>query len=161
MNKLQNFDNKLFLTIYNNVGFKKLFIKITKISKPVFILFYVSLLLTLFLNSDFDILKICIIKPFIVIVISKILRKKIGRKRPYEIFSEINLPKKEDASFPSNHTASSFIIALMFFYFNFEIAIVMIILAFIVSVSRIIVGLHFPLDIFFGALISITIYSIF
>ncbi len=164
MKTLVNLDNKLFLFIYtktSNKTVKSIFNTITKTSKPFFIVAYILLLYIIYTTKSFDTFKICLFEPLLVLFLCKFLRKSIGRKRPYIIFKELNIQKKEDASFPSNHTASSFIISFMFFLLNPQIAFFMIFLAFIVSISRIIVGLHFPLDVLFGFLIPLAIYNIF
>ncbi len=164
MDKLITLDQKLFTSIYNatnQILTKKVFKTITKISKPFFIIAYALLLTYIFKYLSKYILLVTIIQPLITIILCKFLRKKIGRKRPYIIFSNMNLPFKEDASFPSNHTASSFIIALMFLYVSLPLGIVMLILATLVSISRIIVGLHFPLDVLSALLISVTIFNCF
>ncbi len=163
MDTLINYDKKLFLLIYNSTNqkfTKKLFRVITKVSKPFFIIAYVLLLIYTFLYFDKNTLIHILITPFMTILICKILRKKIGRKRPYLIFPDMNLQKKEDPSFPSNHTASSFIIALMFIFVSKPLCIVMLIIASLVSISRIIVGIHFPLDVLFAIIIALTIYCV-
>ena len=51
--------------------------------------------------------------PAVCLFISGLLRRKINRKRPYEQLSIRPLvQKKGGKSFPSNHTASAFVLAL-------------------------------------------------
>ncbi len=162
MKTLISIDKNLFLFIYNSTNstqVKKVFNFITKISKPFFMLTYALLLLFLFITSSPSLL-IVFIKPLFVLILCKILRKLINRKRPYLVFKTLNLPKKEDASLPSNHTASSFIISFMFLYVYPPLGIIMIALAVLVSLSRIIIGIHFPLDILSGFLISLIIFLV-
>ncbi len=160
MESLITLDKKIFLFIYtktNSIKLKKTFNFITKLSKPFFITSYLLILFFLY-STNLQYFAISIAKPFSVLIICKLLRKQINRKRPYEIFNNMNLPTKKDASFPSNHTASSFIISFLFFYVNPFLALIMILIASVVSLSRIIVGLHFPLDILFGFLISLSFF---
>lgn len=162
MNKILQLDEKLFLSIYTNTfKIKYIFQAITAISKPFFLVSYISLLAYIVFYENIKILLFSIVPPLLTIVICKILRCKIGRRRPYLIFPELNLQKKEAASFPSNHTASSFIISFMFFYFSFELFLFFFILASLVSISRIIIGIHFPADILSGFFIATIIYIIF
>lgn len=162
MEKIINLDKKLFLAIYNNTeNARHIFQCITNISKPFFVISYALLLVYIFLNKNFDTLLICTIIPFLTIIICKILRKIINRKRPYLVFPELNIQKKEVASFPSNHSASSFVISFMFLFVSFKLFLLFFLLALIVSVSRIIVGIHFPLDILSGFFIPAIIYLTF
>ncbi len=163
MDKVLYIDKQLFLYIYNNTNknnIKSFSNFITKVSKPFFIVFYIILLILIYNSKNNITFVTCIIKPLLTLIICKYLRKKINRKRPYLVFDDLNLPTKKDASLPSNHTASSFIIAFMYLFINFKVALFFIILAFLVSISRIISGLHFPLDILTGFFISLSIYLI-
>ncbi len=162
MNKILLLDKKLFLLIYTKTDkWRPFFQKITDISKPLFILFYFSLIGYQVHFGIFKDFPKTILAPVCTLLLCRILRKTINRKRPYLIFESLNLQKKEEASFPSNHTASSFIIAFIFLLFNFKIFLFLFLLAILVSVSRIIIGIHFPLDITFGFLIALTMYCMF
>ncbi len=57
-------------------------------------------------------------------------------------------------SFPSGHTTLVFAFAISIYLYNKKIGIFLIILSVFVGISRIIVGVHFPLDIFVGFLIG-------
>jgi len=60
-----------------------------------------------------------------------------------------------DKSFPSDHTAVSFAIAFFVFLVSRKWGSVMLILAFLIGISRIYVGVHFPSDVFAGALVGV------
>lgn len=60
-----------------------------------------------------------------------------------------------DASFPSRHTSIAFIMALPYFYYKSRWATILILLATWVGISRIYVGVHYPLDIIGGVLVGI------
>lgn len=153
------FDKQLFLLIYNYFKkYKKGFKMLTTISKPFFIIVYILLLLYAFYIGGYNTIFRFIAPPFITIVLCKFLRFAIGRQRPYLIFDNIDLPIKKDASCPSNHTASSFIISFMFLSINMYVACFFIFIAFLVSFSRIVIGVHFPFDVIFGFLIALIIY---
>lgn len=163
MNKLISLDERLFLYINKKTTEKQkhIFTQICNCSKPFFIIVYLVLLCYVyFYLKDLSLFKVCVLKPFSVLISSKLLRIIINRDRPYIIFENLNLPQKKEASMPSNHTASSFIISLMYFYINSRLAIVLCLISAIVSFSRIIIGIHFPLDILAGFLLSIFIFLI-
>jgi undecaprenyl-diphosphatase len=60
-----------------------------------------------------------------------------------------------DKSFPSDHTAVSFAIAFFVFLVSRKWGSVMLVLAFLIGISRIYVGVHFPSDVFAGAVVGI------
>jgi undecaprenyl-diphosphatase len=60
-----------------------------------------------------------------------------------------------DKSFPSDHTAVSFAIAFFVFLVSRKWGSAMLVLAFLIGISRIYVGVHFPSDVFAGALVGI------
>lgn len=64
----------------------------------------------------------------------------------------------EDSSFPSGHSAIIFSVATsLFLVFRKKELLLLFPLAFIVAVSRHVLGVHYPIDIFAGALIGITV----
>lgn len=97
-------------------------------------------------------------------LVVRMIKKLIPRQRPYLIVSNTRTfpnPLK-DYSFPSGHTTSSFAIAMTFSLFSSSLAIVLFPLAFIVGLSRIYLGLHYPTDVMIGAFIgSVTALIVF
>lgn len=88
-----------------------------------------------------------------VVLNNVILKNVIGRVRPYDLIDELHLIGKaaSDASFPSGHTAASFASC---------VAILpnvrkrwwapLILMAVLISLSRIYIGIHYPSDIVGG-----------
>lgn len=77
------------------------------------------------------------------------------RERPLlnmRVHKLINFPMFEK-SFPSDHTAVSFAIAFAIFLYDKKFGSLLIFLALLVGVSRVFVGVHYPLDIV-GGIIS-------
>lgn len=95
-----------------------------------------------------------------VLVNNMILKNVIGRTRPYELIEELVLIGKKagDASFPSGHTAASFASC---------VAILpnvkkrwwapLILMAVLISLSRVYIGIHYPSDILGGFLSGVVI----
>lgn len=80
------------------------------------------------------------------------------RTRPIYTLSDVHqLMTKPitDKSFPSDHTAVSFAIAFFVFLVSRKWGSAMLVLAFLIGISRIYVGVHFPSDVFVGALVGI------
>lgn len=94
------------------------------------------------------------------IINNEILKNVIARPRPFTQLSGLNvlIPKPSDFSFPSGHTASSFATAGAFFYYgNKKWGIFALILASLIGFSRLYLGVHYPSDVLFGALLGMLI----
>ena len=90
------------------------------------------------------------------LLVSSLLRKKFNRKRPYEQLSiRPLLDKKGGKSFPSNHTASAFVLALTTFRLSPVLVCIMLLLAAVTGMSRIAAGLHWPEDVLCGGILGI------
>ena len=95
-----------------------------------------------------------------------ILKNVIARSRPCWIDPNIPLliPNPDDFSFPSGHTLASFISAIMIFLHNKKWGIVTLIIAALISFSRLYLFVHFPTDvlgaILLAAIISISMYHL-
>jgi undecaprenyl-diphosphatase len=99
---------------------------------------------------------------FIVLILdlalAGILKLLILKPRPYEIFSNLKLLDITiDPSFPSMHTQMAFSGSIILGKFYKNLRIPLYILAILVGISRIYVGVHFPIDVLFGALNGIWI----
>ena len=86
-----------------------------------------------------------------------ILKNLVARTRPYEIVEGLVsiVGNQSDFSFPSGHTGSSFAAAVVIFLMcPRKIGVPVLVLAFLISLSRLYVGVHFPTDVLVGALIG-------
>ena len=93
-------------------------------------------------------------------VCAQIIKPWVGRIRPsHEFIEYINLlvSKGGKWSFPSNHAANSFAFATVLSYFYDKNKIILFSIALVIAFSRVYVGVHYPMDIFFGGLIGYTI----
>ncbi len=121
---------------------------------------YPCVLVYLFLIKS-PLLFITIIKPLSAFLLVTIFRKIINRKRPYESMTiKPLLEHKKGESFPSRHTVSAFIISLVCFNVNIYLGIFTFIIAIIISVSRILAGVHYISDVLVSIIIAFVIYFI-
>ena len=91
---------------------------------------------------------------------AQFIKPWVGRIRPsHEFIDYINLlvSKGGKWSFPSNHAANSFAFATVLSYFYEKNKIFLFSVASIIAFSRVYVGVHYPMDVFFGSLIGYTI----
>lgn len=92
------------------------------------------------------------------LVTNLLIKNLAARIRPYEAFPAIELLIKRplDFSFPSGHATSSFAAACIYCrYLNRPAGIAAIVLACLISFSRLYVGVHYPSDVICGVIIGI------
>ena len=87
------------------------------------------------------------------------LKFLIDRQRPYEQLDTTRLltPFENDPSFPSGHTEMSFLAATIISQFHPRYSKYLYGFSFIVALSRVYVGVHFPIDVIGGAIVGIVI----
>ncbi|WP_125568277.1 undecaprenyl-diphosphatase [Companilactobacillus insicii] len=132
----------------------------------VYILALVMVILWFAKRNDFQTRKMLIIAT-LSCVLSELVGKLVAghiyfHKQPFAVLSGVNklISKNIGNSFPSDHTIVFFSIMVIFFiYFKSKLRYLFPVLAIIVGISRIFVGVHYPIDIFVGASIG-TIISI-
>lgn len=92
-----------------------------------------------------------------LLVTNVVLKRVLARTRPYEIVEGLHriIEAQSDFSFPSGHTACSFAGAVVIYKLcPRKYGILALILAVLISLSRLYVGVHFPTDVLGGALVG-------
>ena len=124
-------------------------------------LIYLMLILTIFfaikgkVPERKSLLLFLISFPILVLLI-KFIHLFFFEPRPYVTNDILPLiTHKADASFPSRHASISFAIAFAFLYFKSKWGTPLLLLAFWVGISRVYVGVHYPLDILGGIAVGI------
>ena len=81
----------------------------------------------------------------------------VPRKRPFLVIEEMKLllPYKESMSFPSGHAAFLFAISTIVYFHNKKLGVFLYILSFLGGISRVVMGVHWPADVFVGALVGV------
>ena len=89
-------------------------------------------------------------------VCNQIIKPWVGRIRPCNVLEGVHLLINctQSPSFPSSHATNMFSSCILLSYFYRRIAPFFLIIAFLVSYSRIYVGVHYPLDVLGGMVLG-------
>jgi undecaprenyl-diphosphatase len=94
-------------------------------------------------------------------VICQIIKKYFPRSRPVSVLKNVNVLGRRltSGSFPSGHTATAFSLAVVFSSQWVSMTPLFLAMASFIGLTRVYVGAHFPLDVFCGAIIGLSISS--
>ncbi len=89
------------------------------------------------------------------LIITELIRYFYPYPRPFEVFNFVPLIYDYASSFPSGHAAFFFALATAIFIFHKKWGIVYFLGSFIIVLSRIMAGIHWPSDILGGMIVGI------
>lgn len=166
---LKNLDIIIFYFVNNhtkNFIFDFIMPIITNVKNFYLIFFILWLLMILSKNKNYRVAGWVILVALIFsdALNSKILKNIFSRPRPFEVLDNVyKLVSSAGYSFPSSHAVNSFNVAtlIMLFFRNKLYTIIAFIISFLSLYSRVYVGVHYPSDVIFGAILGILIGFVF
>lgn len=156
---IANGDLKLLNILNGNIKCRLLDIIMPYITKLGGVIFSVLFPLLLIIVGKEN-MRLIGIQSYISLTLSQmvvqLLKKIVSRIRPYDIFKHINTFNiyLKDYSFPSGHTAASFSMGLIIALNLSSFMLPVMILAGMVGISRVYLGVHYPSDVFAGAILG-------
>jgi len=159
--------NNSYVDFYNKISrcFKsspkryKLFLFVYQYLVWATIIIYAALLLYCLITADYQKMIKAVLTPAFTFAAVTILRRLINAPRPYTVYpiEPLIVKEKKGESFPSRHTLSITIIAMVGLYVWWPAGVLLWIMAICMGISRVIAGVHFPRDVVAAALISIVV----
>lgn len=142
---------------------RKTFLKVISRLLPLAVAGIYAVLSVYTLFTDAKKAQLIITVPLCIFLCITVLRKFLNSPRPYDVYDFVPLAsyrKGKGKSFPSRHTASAFVIAFScigtgFVFWGFFLLGC----AFLIGLSRVLSGVHFPKDII-GAFIITLIWTV-
>jgi len=94
--------------------------------------------------------------------LASILKIMIHHPRPFVLFSQVTpLFTETDFSFPSGHATFYMALSFALFFSHKKVGYIFMFIALLIGIARIIVGIHFPLDILGGFVLgTLTAYAV-
>ncbi len=89
-----------------------------------------------------------------------LLKNIVARPRPYKVIENLTIliPEPGEFSFPSGHTSSSFAAGMvLYLMLPRKYGIPAMILAFLIGISRLYIGVHYPTDVIGGMVMGVLI----
>lgn len=161
MDAIFNFDSSILLWIQDNVraDFASPVVKVITHLGDKGIFWIVVALALLAFRKTRRLGVLCAVSMVIGLVITNVILKNwVARIRPYELIQNLELivGKETDFSFPSGHTTNSLACAwVLFRRAPKKWGVAALVLAILISLSRLYVGVHYPTDVLAGAVIGI------
>lgn len=154
-------DHWLFFRVFNladnNLLIESIMVQATNWSSMIFAFMYGIGILILFYKRSPQVIPF-LLAPASAYAITRLIRFFYERPRPFVDFDiESLIVHSANGSLPSMHATSAFVIGMAVWHIHKKAGRVMLFLAVLTGLSRIMVGVHYPLDILAGALIAMVV----
>jgi undecaprenyl-diphosphatase len=169
---MHNLNEQLFLFINGGAGYygflDYFFLFVTYYLVPLMVGFTILyFFIVLPKRSQDGVVRLQALKKALLLAISlvfvwaivELIKGIVVLPRPWQVITDLQTLSTfgNNDSFPSAHSALAFTVATFIYHYYKPAGVVAFSLAIFVGLSRIFVGVHYPIDVFFGALIGIVI----
>lgn len=162
MEDIINIDYSIF-RLLNSIAGKNVFLDAVIAVFAVYLVYAVVVILVFywFVNKDKLAARAAVVHAFFSFVLAKLIiteaiRLVWHRPRPFETCGVVELFNKgSEPSFPSGHASAMFAISMSVYLYNKKLGGMLFAGAAIISISRVISGVHYPFDIAAGVVIGI------
>lgn len=117
----------------------------------IYILIILAILIPIFIHRDYFYSFLTLITITSTWVSVYIIKYIFAIERPFGSFSLTPLYLETGFSFPSSHTAIMAALTVIVWKLNYKLGIAFSIFTILIGVSRIIIGVHYPIDVVAGA----------
>ncbi len=148
----------LFYTFYNfGVDYPNIRLLAEWVSGPLSYIVFPSMIvgfLTFRSKRKMDTFSFIFLSTFFAWLTARLLKEVFQKMRPDEALQLTTLVPISGYSFPSEHAAVYGAINVLLFHFDYRFGMVGLVATYLVIISRIIVGAHYPFDVLVGALVG-------
>lgn len=162
IDRISHIDRRLLLRLANSYRLRTLLPFIRAISKTGDGYLQVILPLSIFFSKGLEgtvtLIKVTTLAFCIERSLYWVLKNTLKRQRPPQVIPSFraSITASDEFSFPSGHTSAAFLLATIIYLYH-PLGIILYVWAGLVGCSRVILGVHFPIDIFAGAMLGSSI----
>ena len=120
----------------------------------IYMLIIIAILLPLFIKRDFKYSFLSLMTGGISWIIVYFVKNIFIIPRPFVSLNLIPLFNETGFSFPSSHVAVAFAMSMIIWKMNHKAGIVFFVISFLIGISRMVIGVHYPLDVLVGAILG-------
>ena len=158
---MQNLNQKVFY-FFNNLALQNEILDTIVIFITDWLIYwmlFVVLLLFLFKKIKLKVLLRILILSSLTWLIAKVIREFYFSPRPFLALENVKslILHGANDSMPSGHSVLASALAFMAYFYNKKVGVIFAISAILIALSRIIVGVHWPLDVLLGLIFGVTI----
>lgn len=147
-------NDQIFFSVFNLSEisfFSQLSIFLHNFTYP---LLFLILLSCFFLKRRFFSIIFLFSSGFLAWLLARLLKHIFLEPRPFMSLDVVPLVIEEGFSFPSEHASVFAALAVSMLFINRKLGYVLVILAILMGLSRIILGVHYPVDVLFGFILG-------